>query len=191
MIETLQLWEQQLLLLINTEMTHPWMDWFFYNVTDLHKNWIFNVLVVGLVLFFSYRKYGKECWRVVLALILTIAIGDMFSYRVLKATVDRPRPFQSEALKDKIIQRKEAHGNSFPSNHATNTFGSATVLAAAFPACWYIFYIFAAIVGYSRLYLGVHYPSDVLTGALIGFIVARIVSRFLLNKFKTFTRPRS
>jgi undecaprenyl-diphosphatase len=191
MIETLQGWEQQLLLFINTQATHPWLDWFFFNITDLHKSLIFSVLGIAAVLFFSYRKYGKECWRVILALILTIAIGDAFSYRVVKASVERPRPFQSEALKDKVIQRKDAHGNSFPSNHAVNMFGSATILAAAFPAGRYIFYIFAVIIGYSRLYLGVHYPSDVITGAVIGFVIAWIVSRFLLIQLKSFTRPKS
>jgi undecaprenyl-diphosphatase len=90
-----------------------------------------------------------------------------------------------------VIQRKDAHGNSFPSNHAINTFGSATILAAAFPGVSYIFYIFAAIVGYSRLYLGVHYPSDVIAGALLGVVIARIVSRFLLNQLKSFTGPKS
>lgn len=191
MIEWLHQIELQILFFINTQATHPWLDVFFYHVTDLHKNPVFNVLVVAAVLFFSVRKYKRESWRVITALILTVAIGDVVGYRLIKGTVERPRPFHNESIKDKIIQRKDAHGNSFPSNHAINCFGSATILAIAFPAACYIFYIFAAIVGYSRLYLGVHYPSDVLAGALIGFLVARLVAAFLLNKFKTFTGPRS
>lgn len=191
MIEMLQQFEQQILFFINTTATHPWLDAFFYNVTDLHKTWVFRIVVLALLLFFSIRKYKKEAWRVVVAMVLTITLGDMMGYRLLKGNIERPRPFQNEAIKEKVIQRKDAHGNSFPSNHAINCFGSATILAIAFPAGCYIFYIFAAIIGYSRLYLGVHYPTDVLTGALIGFLIARIVARFILIQLKTFTRPKS
>jgi undecaprenyl-diphosphatase len=191
MIELLQGLENQILFFINGTLTHPWLDAFFVNITDLHKQPIFNLVAIAALLFFSFRKYGKQAWRVVVAMALTIAIGDAVGYRLIKGSVQRPRPYQNETIREKIIQRKDAHGNSFPSNHAINCFGAATILAIAFPAGRYIFYIFAMIIGYSRLYLGVHYPSDVLAGAAIGFLVARTVSKFLLNQLKHFTGPRS
>jgi undecaprenyl-diphosphatase len=190
-IEWLHQIELQILFFVNTGFTHPWADVFFVNVTDLHKNPVFAILALGALSYFSIRKYGRDSWRVLVALVLAIAIGDMVGYRLIKANVDRPRPFQNEAIASHIMQRSDAHGNSFPSNHAINCFAGATILSLAFPAGSYIFYIFAAIVGYSRLYLGVHYPSDVLFGALLGFVIARIVALFLLNKFKSFAGPRS
>ncbi len=86
----------------------------------------------------------------------------------LKITIQRPRPF---ATYPNIIYKKgEAGSYSFPSGHTNFAFATATSLSLAFPK-WYIVvpaYAYAAAVGYSRMYLGVHYPSDVLVGALIG-----------------------
>lgn len=191
MIEWLHQLELQILFFINGQFTHPIADVFFRNITDLHKNPIFAVLAIAALTYFSIRKYRKESWRVLVGLILTIAIGDSLGYRLIKGHYDKPRPFQTEAIQSQIIQRSDAHGNSFPSNHAINCFGGATILAIAFPAASYIFYIFAVIVGYSRLYLGVHFPIDVIGGAVIGIAIARIVALFTVNQLKSFTGPKS
>lgn len=85
----------------------------------------------------------------------------------LKHTINRPRPF--ETYPD--IQKIGAGGSSsFPSGHTSDAFSTATSLSLAFPK-WYVIapsYIYASAVGYSRMHLGVHYPSDVLAGAVIG-----------------------
>lgn len=85
----------------------------------------------------------------------------------LKHTINRPRPF--ETYPD--IQKLSAGGSSsFPSGHTSDAFSTATSLSLAFPK-WYVIapsYTYATLVGYSRMHLGVHYPSDVLAGAVIG-----------------------
>jgi membrane-associated phospholipid phosphatase len=85
----------------------------------------------------------------------------------LKHAVNRARPF--ETYPD--IQKMAAGGSSsFPSGHTSDAFSTATSLSLAFPK-WYVIapsYIYASAVGYSRMHLGVHYPSDVLAGALVG-----------------------
>ncbi len=85
----------------------------------------------------------------------------------LKHTINRARPF--ETYPD--IQKLAASGSSsFPSGHTSDAFSTATSLSLAFPK-WYVIapsYTYATLVGYSRMHLGVHYPSDVLAGAIIG-----------------------
>ncbi len=85
----------------------------------------------------------------------------------LKHAVNRTRPY--ETYPD--IQKLSAGGNSsFPSGHTSDAFSMATSLSLEFPH-WYVIapsYTYAALVGYSRMHLGVHYPSDVLAGAVVG-----------------------
>ncbi|HEY6159827.1 MAG TPA: phosphatase PAP2 family protein [Bacteroidia bacterium] len=85
----------------------------------------------------------------------------------LKLIVDRPRPFVVYPF---IIKKGEAGSYSFPSGHTSGAFSVATSLSLAFPK-WYVIapsFLWASAVGYSRMELGVHYPSDVLAGACIG-----------------------
>ena len=85
----------------------------------------------------------------------------------LKHAVNRARPFETYPA----IQKLSAGGSSsFPSGHTSDAFSTATSLSLTFPK-WYVIapsYTYAALVGYSRMHLGVHYPSDVLAGAVVG-----------------------
>jgi membrane-associated phospholipid phosphatase len=86
---------------------------------------------------------------------------------ILKYTIDRPRPF--ETYPD-IEKATHAGSPSFPSGHTSDAFSLATSLSIAYPK-WYVIvpsYAWAMTVAYSRMHLGVHYPSDVLAGALVG-----------------------
>lgn len=85
----------------------------------------------------------------------------------MKYTFERERPFVTYS---DIIKKSEAGSPSFPSGHTSMAFATATSLALAYPK-WYIIvptYTWACTVGYSRMHLGVHYPSDILIGAIVG-----------------------
>lgn len=97
----------------------------------------------------------------------TFGVTTAFTYS-LKYAVDRKRPYV--AYPDDIIAYSNENSASFPSGHTSIAFATATSLSLAYPK-WYIIapsYVWACSVGYSRLNLGVHYPSDVLAGALLG-----------------------
>ena len=85
-----------------------------------------------------------------------------------KQTFKRERPFSS--YPDIIYKKSSASGYSFPSGHTTAAFATATSLSLAFPKWYVIFpsFTYAAAISYSRMYLGVHYPTDILAGILVG-----------------------
>lgn len=97
----------------------------------------------------------------------SFGVTSIFTYS-LKYAVDRKRPY--DAYPDDIIAYSSENSASFPSGHTSIAFSTATSLSLAYPK-WYVIapsYVWACSVGYSRMNLGVHYPSDVLAGALLG-----------------------
>ena len=107
----------------------------------------------------------------------------------LKWTVQRPRPYL--AYPDELHPARTTFGYSFPSGHTSLTFAVATSLSLCYPK-WYVMVpsmLWAAGVGFSRLYLGVHYPSDVLTGALVGTASALLVYGISQNLWKDSPQP--
>ena len=96
-------------------------------------------------------------------------IADLLA-RGLKSLVDVERPAFRYAEPKALVP--VPHDHSFPSGHAATSFACATTLALAFPRLAVPLYVLAAAIAYSRVYVGVHYPLDVLGGAVLGIAVA-------------------
>lgn len=163
-----------LLAKINGAWSHPWLDAVLPVLTDLHKvkPLVFGAAPVALA-WWLWSTRG-QAWRVLAAIALAVALGDMVSHRVVKRVFTRSRPTKAGIAV--VLRTPQHHGYSFPSNHATNMFAAAAAGSAAQPALAVPLFALAALVAYSRVYVGVHFPSDVAAGALLGAFLGWLVA---------------
>jgi membrane-associated phospholipid phosphatase len=141
-------------------------------VTDLNKHW-YGIWLAAILWLFLLLRAGTPGRIAALLLIPTITFSDQLNSSLLKFLFVRPRP--CHALPDVHLLVGCGSGYSFPSSHAVNTFAAALVLAYFLPRWTWAFFSFAIIVAFSRVYVGVHYPSDVLAGSIIGLLCGSLV----------------
>lgn len=155
----------------------PFDVWLFYAINHGWSNVVFDyampivtdtavwrpiyVLGIAALLLRGGRK-GQWCAA---ALLIGVAIADPASHNFLKEPIGRLRPYIS--LTD-VHQLSGSGGGSFPSNHALNNAMAAVLLSWRFPSMAWLWWLVAAAIMVSRIYVGVHWPSDVLAGAVIG-----------------------
>lgn len=158
-------WDAQLFLALNRALAGPWLDRIFVAITQLGNGWVLAALVVPALLVFDRRRLRRH----LVALVVAVALGGLV-VTLAKVAFDRPRPPERFAAAGVAVHAPlgTPSDRSFPSGHTQTAFGAATYLSSMYPAGAPVFLGLAALVGVSRVALGVHYPSDVLVGALVG-----------------------
>ncbi|QQS34811.1 MAG: phosphatase PAP2 family protein [Ignavibacteriales bacterium] len=169
----------------NHSLSTGFLDKFFSIITNVNNWYIAYVVLLGI----SFFKGGLKGKLAVVGIILLIVISDQLGYRILKEFFQRPRP--CDILTDVITPLGCTGTFSFPSNHALNNFAAAFFFYLLFPKLKWILFVTASLVALSRVYLGLHYPSDIIGGAVIGsalgylFGIGLLKLEVLINKKKT------
>ena len=154
-----------LYVLLNQTLTWSVLDVVMPVLTDLNHLLVFRILVIGLVVL-AIWKGGDRGRRLVILLIIAVTVSDQVNSVLLKEWFGRLRPCHD--LFDARLLVDCGGGKSFPSSHAVNAGTIAVVISFFYPRAMWGMFALAFLIGYSRIYVGVHYPSDVMAGWLLG-----------------------
>jgi undecaprenyl-diphosphatase len=189
MLETLDQIDKAIFLFLNG-LHQAWLDQPMQLITSTSA-WIPFYLFIIVFLFW---KYKKQAFFVLIAIGLSTTVADQLTSSFMKPTFQRPRPCYDEQISAKVYNYVGCGGQyGFASSHAANTFALAML-------CWLIgrnlsekrkigifMFSWAALVSYSRIYVGVHYLGDVLAGALVGMLGSYLIfSLFKKLKIRPF-----
>ncbi len=168
MMSKLLEWDRQLFLWLNEHHT-PWLDPIIFFLT----NTIAWAPLFAWLLFLLVRQHGRSSWIYILAIAVTIALADQVTSSLMKPYFMRFRPSHEPELAGLVHTVNKYKGGKFgfASSHAANTFGAAAFLFLALRRSFRymgLLFLWAGFVCYTRVYLGVHYPGDLLVGGLIG-----------------------
>lgn len=154
-------------------------DIFFYTVSK-SVSWIPLALLFLYLMYKDCRSVGKMC-AVVLCLAICLTLCDQIASGLIKPIVMRPRPSHAEGVMQFLhyVNGKRGGQYGFVSSHAANAFGATLYTSMLLRRRWFtiLAIVYSVIVCYSRIYLGVHYPGDILCGAIIGVIVGYLMSK--------------
>lgn len=152
-------WDARMFLLINNGLADPYLGWLFNILTRLGST--LSIFTIGVLLYLCQRK------REGILILASLVIGT-FVTLPMKLAIARPRPFV--AIPNTILFDREA-GSSFPSGHSMRAFAFAFMASKLRPKFTVPLYLFAVLIAFSRVYVGQHYPLDVLAGTLTGVFV--------------------
>ena len=170
MLETLKQWDREIFVFLNS-LGIERFDGFWIYVTQIESWTPLFILFFGLIFYYYRLKKGAT---VIFFLLLTFGITIFFT-GIVKEYVSRLRPNNVEALGQLIRILQKPTNYSFFSGHASSSFAVTTfvVLALRKYTNWiYLTYLWPLIFVMSRIYVGVHYPSDIFVGALVGTVFA-------------------
>lgn len=175
MLSTLLAFDAKVFLLINNNFHFSFLNENMRAATFLGNGWVAYWLSLVIIYVYNRPKF-KDSFFLILLTQLVPGIFDI----IVKKLVNRPRPIVALAEQVKkgtvhidLLGRKLTE-HSFPSGHAVTAFSLAVGLAYIFPRRKTLFYLLAFIVAFSRVYVGEHYPLDVIAGAALGWGIAEI-----------------
>lgn len=175
--------DKKIFLWINQQSTNSFFDavlpFFRYD-----KNWIPLYIILILL---AIKQEQRKVWLWILFAIATVLLTDQVSSHIIKPLVQRLRPCTDPLFRDKVrvLVNHCSNGYSFTSSHATNHFGIALFflysLKKSLQIWRFVLIAWAAIIAYAQVYVGVHYPFDVLCGSFLGIFLGTLTSKIYLT----------
>ena len=174
-METLSQYDSDLFLYLNG-LHVDWIDKVMVLITNM---WVWFPLYL-LLIYWTVKQFGRRCWWIFFAIALVVLCTDQLASHVCKPLFQRLRPCYNADFQYLIYLPKGLAGGryGFVSSHAANTFGVATFLTPVLkkyrPWMAIVLFLWAFISSYSRIYIGFHYPGDILCGALLGTLIGLV-----------------
>lgn len=189
-VEILKRIDKIILLLVNHDSSHQYLD----PVMIVLRNpftWIpFYIFMV----YFFYKQAGVRFWKILIFSLLTVALTDSIS-TLIKNFFERLRPCYDNEIASLVRHVDDCGGlYSFPSSHAANHFGLAAfwfwIILKLTGKKWKFLWVWSCVICYAQIYIGKHFPSDVIAGGLIGFFTGTFMMKiFSLLELYT-SRPK-
>jgi len=180
MLNKLLQWDQDLFLLLNGAGTETFDSfWIFVSTTK-------SALPLFLfIIFLLIKKHGKSFWQGLVLILIVVSLADLTSVHAFKNVFMRLRPSHEPLIVDQIrllVSKGGLYG--FVSSHSANFFAIAAIVSTLFSERKYLpytLYFWATLVAYSRVYVGKHYPLDIIGGAVLGILIAKILWCLILK----------
>lgn len=182
-------WDTSLMHWINSGWSNAFFDWL---MPALRNKYLWLPLYVFCFAWILFNFTRKQSLLAILFAILSVFATDTISSKLIKTVVQRPRPCQSSALD--VIQRVSCgSGYSFTSSHAANHFcvaAFAITVFGFFMGKWkYAWWGWAMVISISQIYVGLHYPLDILGGAVLGVVVGFSMGTICKHQMKSWKEP--
>ena len=181
MIETIEQFDRDLFLLLNS----PHSDFMDSVMWYVSTTWLWIPIYVVMLLFAFKHGQIKYALTIFGGVLLCVLLADLISVHLFKNVFLRYRPSHNLEIIDLVKTVSKPNGQvylggkyGFVSSHAANIGAITTFILLSFrnlSSKWYLLLFWAALVMYSRIYLGVHYPGDIIGGAMLGFIIGWVV----------------
>tara|TARA_Y100001968_G_scaffold203432_1_gene186714 strand:- start:101 stop:694 length:594 start_codon:yes stop_codon:yes gene_type:complete len=186
MIDTIVEIDKQIMVFFNKTISNPIFDFIMPIITNQNFLVFFGLILIGYLAYFG----GKRGRITIVLLLIAASFSDAICFQIIKPWVGRIRP--SHEFYEYINLLVSKGGKySFPSNHAANSFVFATVLSYFYDKNRISLYILASTIAFSRVYVGVHYPLDIIFGSIIGYIISWIIlSLWVIIKMRELKRGR-
>jgi len=183
--------DHKLFIAINQTLSSHWLDGLMH---ILSSKWA--MIPIYLMAIYQFVKiYKKKFWVPVLLCVLAVGLSDSISSKICKPLFKRTRPAFCASINPRLPDGKSGSQYGFVSSHAANSFAVYPLLVAIIFGLnnlktrrkfLTLAFVLASLVAYSRIYNGVHWPADVVGGAILGYLIFLLSSRIWENKFKAF-----